>query len=279
MRTYYRQILLVLCALLPLFTCCIAAQATLNPQRTIVMPALNVTVEAGDAGPDQLFTPYFPSYLLQPPQVTVASTPAPVPLEGYYDSTGKHTIAHLLFNQNVSDDSVSSALAFIEIVKKSKAEVLVLELNTLGGLTQEGFKLEKALESLGIPSVCVVDGNAMSEGFSILQTCTLRLMTNRSLLMIHEPLLITQELNYRMTREQLQHDAQVQDTLAHAWMNHAAARMSVSLEQVRQRVFMKDWQMDEREAQQFQAVDAVVKSVKSVLETLKQSLSVAGHQL
>ena len=88
----------------------------------------------------------------------------------------------------VDSDSVGDVIKSIEVYRKNPAiNSVVLRINSPGGSVLAGFDLARYLEETGIQVVCVVDGEAASMAFYILQSCDVRLMTSRSMLMAHEP--------------------------------------------------------------------------------------------
>lgn len=91
------------------------------------------------------------------------------------------------FSEGVSDRAAKKAVAWIEAANKAGADEILLEINTGGGSVPAGFEISRAIEDSNAPVTCVVDGEAASMGFYVLQSCEKRLMTRRSRLMAHEP--------------------------------------------------------------------------------------------
>lgn len=85
----------------------------------------------------------------------------------------------------VSDTSVQDVIDVIAKANEIDNRV-ILEINTDGGDVDAGFKLAKAIERAKKPVTCVVDGHAFSMGSYIFEACGRRVMTKRSILMIHE---------------------------------------------------------------------------------------------
>ena len=100
----------------------------------------------------------------------------------------KHLIAQLTFSADVTEESVDAAIKFLnEAQAQDGLEAVVIELNSDGGSVTDGFRLAREIEKSRVPVICVVEGSAASEGFYLLQSCTERYMTKRSMLMIHYP--------------------------------------------------------------------------------------------
>ena len=162
-----------------------------------------------------------------------------------------------MFNSDVDHISVAQTIRAIEEAPK-KFNVLVIEWNSPGGEVYSGFLLAKAIEEARIPIVCVVDGQADSMAFYILQSCPVRLMTKRSVLMMHEArfapgvpmgpsqIMELQALNFSMAE-------------------HYAAHMCLNVDQIQSRINHMDWWMTWRDAAKVGAIDGTVRSVQDVV--------------
>lgn len=93
----------------------------------------------------------------------------------------------ITFSSAVDAESVEVFMLELDAHIKSGGKVIVVELDTPGGSVAAGVDMGKAIEKSPIPVICVVDGMAASMGLYILQSCDIRVMTRRSLLMGHEP--------------------------------------------------------------------------------------------
>lgn len=85
----------------------------------------------------------------------------------------------------VSDVSVQPVIDTI-VKADDIGNRVVIEINTGGGEIEAGFRLVKAIERAKRPVTCIVDGSADSMGSYIFESCARRVMTKRSILMIHE---------------------------------------------------------------------------------------------
>jgi ATP-dependent protease ClpP protease subunit len=136
------------------------------------------------------------------------------------------------------------------------ADTLMIDINTPGGSVSEGFELEKALEATKAKVYCVVDGDAYSMGFFMLQSCQNRVMTKRSALMAHEPLTMS-EADEMRTIHDLEETVQDLRTDARGIAEHAIKRMKITFEQYVEKTADKKWFMAWPEALQVGAVDCV----------------------
>ena len=176
----------------------------------------------------------------------------------------KHKFAKIVFATEVSEESVNQAIDFME---KSKADVefVVIELNTPGGSVPDGFRLGKVIEEYGKPVHCIVDGEAHSMGFYLLQPCSTRTMTKRATLMAHEP-----SLGGRMYGNQhyFQDVANILATLSSAMAEHEAARLCITSDAFKKGIDNQAWWMDWHEAARIGATDYIATSVPAYLESL-----------
>lgn len=167
----------------------------------------------------------------------------------------------------IDEDSVKSAINFLETEAKHHAKAVVLEIDSPGGYVNDGFELALAIESSPTLVVCVVDGEAASAAFFVLQSCDERVMTKRSRLMTHEPYWVLMPGRYGLGElKQLQAKLEV---MRIAFAEHCAHRLSVTFGEYLKRTDGKDWDMSWRDALRYTAVDAVVKSVEEVLDTVR----------
>jgi ATP-dependent protease ClpP protease subunit len=113
---------------------------------------------------------------------------ANAPLQKMECPTGKdqHCVMAYRFDGPVTESTVKPAISFLKSASESKIPVVMLEINTSGGSVDDGFELMRAIEMASPKVVCVVDGEAASMGFFILQSCDYRIMTKRSVLMAHQ---------------------------------------------------------------------------------------------
>lgn len=131
-----------------------------------------------------------------------------------------------------------------------------LEINTEGGFTEAGFRIAKAIEDCGAPVDCIVDGNAQSYGFYLLQSCRIRAMTRRSVLMMHEMLYPNLQF-YFANRFKLEDYARNLEIGSRAMAEHYQHRMEIPIEVILQKTYRQDWLMGWQEAVQYHAVDYV----------------------
>jgi len=174
----------------------------------------------------------------------------------------------------IDDSSVTPIVDKIEDIKKSgKVKELWIRIHSYGGVIDAGEKLVDAIENAGIPTVCVADHKAMSMGFYVLQACDKRLMTKRTVLMIHEP---SGGARGNATQIGMIADYLAKENLA--LLEMAARRMDMSVAEIKLRAGSTAWFMNWQEALDHKAVDGTVDS-RDIPPTIKVEQEVNLLQL
>lgn len=235
--------------LLPLLTCLVLLSPSLMCCRTVPKPT-----------PEQELKELLQSLPEAIPSPDAGAVEVPGRKVGWIHVTGSISDVGALVFQN----------ALTEIMKK-KPEILVVELHTGGGSVDAGFDMTKAIEALTIPTVCLVDGDALSEGIYILQACDVRLMTARSTLMVHEPY-----IEMRVDTPHLGAAVKRQQALTYVWTQHVARRWKITSKHMREIITIGDWYINSEEAMNLSAVDGVVSTVQEVKDSLTKDLSLPG---
>lgn len=83
------------------------------------------------------------------------------------------------------EGEIGDPAEFVEALHACADRAVVVEINSPGGNIFGALEMQKAIERHPHPVVCVVDGMAASAAFVTLQSCDLRVMTDRSVLMTH----------------------------------------------------------------------------------------------
>lgn len=178
-------------------------------------------------------------------------------------------VPHIVFEGPVEEPAATSAILLLKALQERGAHAIVLEINTPGGIVSDGFRISKAIESSTVPVVCIVDGEADSMGFYILQSCHVRIMTKRSVLMAHQP-----SINggggggaddWKSISESLR-------TLSDAMIEHMSHRMKVTPEEMKARISGSTmWWFNWKDGLQFGAVDMVAVNPVDVIGSLRQT--------
>jgi len=171
-------------------------------------------------------------------------------------------LARVQLSGPVDGNSAAEVIDGLLSAERAGAEAVLLEIDTPGGGVKSGFYISKTIEDLKIPVICVVDGEADSMGFYILQSCDVRLMTYRSVLMAHEPAFGEGPGGHP---NEMRSWADALKVLSAAMVEHMSARMTCSAEEMAAKIEGgRMWWFDWHDALQFHAVDGVVISVHAV---------------
>lgn len=166
------------------------------------------------------------------------------------------------FSDHVDDKSTKRAIDWIKAANEAGADAILFEINSGGGSVPAGFELARAIEDSDAPVTCVVDGDAASMAFYLLQSCEKRMMTKRSRLMAHEPSLGGfmggNPNNWQSLTDNLKTTA---ETMAY-WCWH---RLKISRKAYDEKTTGgKQWWFLSDEAKKVGAVDEIADSVKGV---------------
>lgn len=177
------------------------------------------------------------------------------------------------FSDEVNESSADRAVKWVQAANEAGAAEILIEFNTPGGSVPDGFELARAIEESKAPVTCVVDGDALSMGFYLLQSCDYRMMTRRSKLMAHEPSLGGM---FRGQPNQWQAMADMMKAERAAMAEHCAHRLKISVVDYRKKTDGGQmWFLLHDEAMKVGAIDAVASTVRSVHEQMQEREAVA----
>lgn len=163
-----------------------------------------------------------------------------------------------------------SAELFIAQLEACKGTPVVVEINSPGGSVFAALEIQKAIERHGAPVLCAVDGMAASAAFVTLQSCHVRAMTPRSVLMAHHASLGRVEGQ----REAMENGAAMLKAIDEAMVQHCARRMGLPASFLEARISGgKEWWFTLEEAKLYKAVDFDVADIHEAImlvESLKQ---------
>lgn len=151
-------------------------------------------------------------------------------------------------------------------------KAIVIEWHTRGGELDLGMDLAAEIGDSKVPIHCVVDREAMSMGFGLLQACHHRYMTKRAQIMTHD---VRWTGIGTGTKESWANHVASLTATSRAWAEHCRARMRVTAAQYRQHTAGGlEWFMNWEEALKVGAIDKAVPSVRHVSDNLRASLLV-----
>ncbi len=177
---------------------------------------------------------------------------------------GEKYVPVIILSTAVTKTSTDALIAAIAEENRLEADAIVFEINSQGGSVDYGFDLVRAMERSKAPIQCVVDADAQSMAFYILQACNTRFMTKRSKLMVHEPIRAIEGYNYPTAIKNVYESMR---TLNLGMTEHEGRRLRVSVTELRHRIAGGVcWYMDWEDALHYGAVDGIVTSVEDVVQ-------------
>lgn len=177
------------------------------------------------------------------------------------------SVVWVSFKGVVTEASAKDFAGMMEKAAAAQPAVIVIEINSIGGDTRAGLDMAKDIERAPAPTICIGDGDVLSEGAFLLQACDLRLMTDRSVLMVHQPYLKDQYID-----ENVQKLIQQQQRVTWAWTQHVGRRWKITPDELRKRIAGGAWYMTGPEALAVGAIDAVIPDIRVFVKGLGSSL-------
>ncbi len=198
-----------------------------------------------------------------PPEDLFAGDKANVTIRGLKDE-----YAILRFEADVRPANADRFVSLMTDAQTQGFEFIVLELNTPGGLVVDGHRMASAIEGSGKPVYCIVDGEASSMGFYILQSCARRLMTKTSTLMTHEPY---EPSLYHTNRYALRSALDRLEGEALEMIAYESRRMNITRDEFVKRTAGEstDWRMTAVEALKYGAADEVWPTVEAATRSAR----------
>lgn len=169
--------------------------------------------------------------------------------------TDKHGVATIDLVGDIEENAADRFQKALDTAAaQPKTKSILLRINSEGGNFEEGFKMSQAMERSAMPIDCLVDGDAMSAAFYILQSCRERAATQRSIFLAHEPYLMGLRI---ADRDHLMKTLQEIEVWTNQYASHCASRMKMPLKEFKARIFRKDWSFTPDEALSVNAIDRI----------------------
>lgn len=165
-------------------------------------------------------------------------------------------LKHIPLAGTINADNAKTVIVGLMLadMNPQKPQAVVIDIDSGGGEFDAGFAIVKAIEASTIPIICVVDGEASSMAFYILQSCDTRVMTSRSTLMWHSVSLAGMPVNATNIdglRQRL-------DVMNAASLAHVSKKLKIAPAEVASKIERHDWWMASQEALAVGAVDSVI---------------------
>jgi len=170
------------------------------------------------------------------------------------------TFKRIPLQGEINDASATNVIVGILLAgmaaPQNRPDAIVLDIDSGGGEFSAGFEIVKAIEHSPIPVICIVDGEAASMAFYILQSCDQRVMTRRSTLMWHGVTLVGGNGVNMINLPGLQNRLEAMNEAALAHVSH---RLNIPASEVAEKIKYRDWWMAATEALRVGAVDSVTR--------------------
>lgn len=155
---------------------------------------------------------------------------------------------------DITDRSVGPLIMALRSLPQMavKPPAVVLHIDSPGGEYDAGFRLAKAIEDAPVPVICIVDGDAASMAFFVLQSCDSRIATPRSTLMIHETALIG-----KIRRQDVGSLVRSMEVKNAALAQQCTKKAKISVTEFLAKIGQGDWWMTPQEALTLGFLDAV----------------------
>lgn len=170
-----------------------------------------------------------------------------------YHDPSDHTV---YLNGTVDDEMFFGFVTDTTLALNAKDEYVVYQINSPGGDLDVAFKMAQMIEALPVPSICLVDGDADSAMFFILQSCNVRMATTRSNLMLHGVKLAGLTIGER----DLPRIALLLK-MANSQIIGQCYKMHMTPEQIKAKIDQGDWWMTPQEALEVGAIDKVIEPI------------------
>lgn len=92
----------------------------------------------------------------------------------------------ILLEQKIDDDAAEGMQAALDQLAKSRPKEIRIIINSDGGELDGGFAISQMIERYPAKVTCIIDVRAQSMASAILQSCDVRVMTSRGMLMMHQ---------------------------------------------------------------------------------------------
>lgn len=147
---------------------------------------------------------------------------------------------------------------------------IVIRINSPGGSAASAFKIHDIIKNaeLNHKVSCIVDGQAASAAFFILQTCTFRYATYMSSLVTHEAYVVLEGTNVIKQSDLIEMLGQLK-SIGNTFDKVIADKMGLKITDYQKKIAGTDWTMNAEDALAARAVDDAVMTFESWLNEIR----------
>ena len=186
-------------------------------------------------------------------------------------SNDKYFVPVIAISGTIDEDGAKLFNALLEKIQAAKATSVIIEINSVGGDVDSAILMVKAMEASTMRLVCVVDAEAASMAYYVLQGCNVRLMTKRSVLMIHQPKIALETLP-ASSQDKFHNFGNFLDATNKGMVEHEAKKMKIKPSELLKRIPGEvEWWLNWQEALKVGAVDGIVESTHQVAASMRST--------
>lgn len=157
--------------------------------------------------------------------------------------------------EELTASSIEDIVTKIKVAKENSYIILVF--NTFGGQVFATFDLLKAIELSSTPIICIVDARVMSAGVFLLQSCDVRLSTDRSVFMTHAPF-VSSNAQMILTTERLKEINESLIVLGNAMAVQITSKSIMTKDEYLRKIMNGDWNFTPTEAMTHGFIDGMM---------------------
>jgi ATP-dependent protease ClpP protease subunit len=199
-----------------------------------------------------------PQPQVEPADAGTVDAPEPTPHLTVPDKClGDDCVPVLMFTARIDDASAAMFAQAVMLSVGIGAEALVVVLDSGGGSFDAAMRMVELIRAAPFPVHCLVDGQASSSAFFLLQACTTRTATVTSRLLVHE---VFYEVHgdTKLTRSTMKSYIRELDADNDRALALVADRMGMKQSDLEAKVAYDDWVMSPNQALEAHALDRVV---------------------
>ncbi len=177
-------------------------------------------------------------------------------------------VVKITFKTDVTYESALEMELALDLATKAGADAIMVVIDSPGGSVSAGWDIVKAIQSSPVPVSCIVEGEADSMAFVILQSCSSRAMLPTSRLMIHQP--------YAYLPAGPAHIPDLKgllsdlESLADQMIVFCSVRMRLTYQAFKDQISGSDWWLSSVIAVKWNAVDVILPSVAEARTSLER---------
>lgn len=194
-----------------------------------------------------------------------AATPAKPLTISYSKGDGSYWAPVIVFDRPFSEDNTEAFNKTFSEIEEQGPDYIIIEVDSYGGDVDAGWKMKRIVERSHTKTICVADNKADSMAVYFMQSCTQRMMTKRSSLLVHYGYWTTIENHSEKDFESFWHRQLALNDQCLAQLH----RFKVSRSYIKRKLDAGDWILLPDEALKAGAVDKIIVSIEDLQNYLE----------